>query len=135
MGWGTEGNFTSLISKAIRKVELPLISIFECLLAENRIIFGVNHSCTAWPPSETCYGDSGSPLFCNNIQVGVGSMGKDCFPGIWTRVDQYFGWIEKVRKENITIAFTKSRSGPQEVSSARITTFRYIFLLVLFYDK
>jgi hypothetical protein len=53
---------------------------------------------------DACQGDSGGPLFFNDgsswQQAGIVSWGYQCgvpnFPGIYTRVSQYFDWIADV---------------------------------------
>lgn len=50
---------------------------------------------------DSCWADSGGPLISKeNILIGVVSTGVGCarpgLPGIYTRVSEYVGWIEKI---------------------------------------
>lgn len=46
---------------------------------------------------DACVGDSGGPLFCNNLLVGIVSWGIGCgkknYPGVYTDVYFYRGFI------------------------------------------
>ncbi|KAJ8676684.1 hypothetical protein QAD02_012471 [Eretmocerus hayati] len=48
--------------------------------------------------SDSCQGDSGGPGVINGKLAGVVSSGMECgstyYPGIYTRVDKYFKWIQ-----------------------------------------
>ena len=50
--------------------------------------------------TDTCAGDSGSPLICgDNILSGITSWGYGCgepkYPGVYTKVSHYINWINK----------------------------------------
>ncbi|KAL3876033.1 hypothetical protein ACJMK2_033920 [Sinanodonta woodiana] len=57
---------------------------------------------------DSCWGDSGGPLFCHHdnqwTQAGIISLGYTCgdaaFPGIYTKVAYYYDWIENKIREN-----------------------------------
>ncbi|KAH3863760.1 hypothetical protein DPMN_026760 [Dreissena polymorpha] len=83
------------------------------LLPENdtaRNNFAIEDSviCATAEGRDSCQGDSGGPLACFHDghwnQVGVVSIGIDCansrFPGIYTRVNHYYDWIEAVIEAN-----------------------------------
>jgi secreted trypsin-like serine protease len=49
--------------------------------------------------TDTCSGDSGSPLICNNLLTGITSWGYGCgepiYPGVYTSLSYYLEWISK----------------------------------------
>ncbi len=49
--------------------------------------------------TDTCSGDSGSPLICNNSLTGITSWGYGCGepinPGVYTSLSYYLEWISK----------------------------------------
>ncbi|KAK7091482.1 chymotrypsin-1-like [Littorina saxatilis] len=55
------------------------------------------HVCSLQPPAGPCDNDSGAPLQCSGVLVGVLSWGRTgCnvnFPAVFTRVSQYRQWI------------------------------------------
>ncbi|CAL8328187.1 unnamed protein product [Arctogadus glacialis] len=53
---------------------------------------------------DTCRGDSGGPLMCNGVQVGITSFGKGCAirtkPGVYTFLSkQHIDWMNKVMQK------------------------------------
>lgn len=48
---------------------------------------------------DACQGDSGGPLTCNKVLAGIVSWGTGCakpgFPGIYSNVSYFYGWIEQ----------------------------------------
>uniref|UniRef100_A0A1Q3FET4 Putative trypsin-like serine protease n=1 Tax=Culex tarsalis TaxID=7177 RepID=A0A1Q3FET4_CULTA len=55
--------------------------------------------CAGQTGKDACQGDSGGPLVCDGKLAGVVSHGKNCgldgYPGIYSDVAYYRGWIEK----------------------------------------
>lgn len=53
---------------------------------------------------DSCQGDSGGPFTIGNKVIGVVSFGKGCgvpnFPGVYTNVAAYRGWIDKHLRGN-----------------------------------
>ncbi|XP_028168466.1 trypsin-3-like [Ostrinia furnacalis] len=49
------------------------------------------------PPRDACQGDSGGPLVADNFVIGIVSFGEGCaeaaYPGVYTRVSEYYSWI------------------------------------------
>lgn len=72
-------------------------------ITESNICAGVEEG-----GKDTCQGDSGGPLFRldgdGNAKVfGITSWGKGCalkgFPGVYTRVSSFAGWIDNIVSE------------------------------------
>ena len=57
--------------------------------------------CAGDPPKDACHGDSGGPLYTGTgvaaVQFGIVVAGEGCGkkPGVYARVSQHRGWIEK----------------------------------------
>ncbi|XP_047528764.1 trypsin-3-like [Vanessa atalanta] len=49
------------------------------------------------PPRDACQGDSGGPLVVDKSLIGIVSWGEECanstYPGVYTRVSNYYAWI------------------------------------------
>ncbi len=62
--------------------------------------------CAASPTQSTCSGDSGGPVVPTNgppvlaglVSWGSTRCGGDGLPALYTRVDQYLGWIEQAMR-------------------------------------
>ncbi|XP_058792483.1 trypsin-3-like [Phymastichus coffea] len=111
IGWGRIGS-SEPVSEDLRKVDLPIMSDEECLQADyrkNRITD--NMFCAGYFEGgrDSCKGDSGGPLLVRNDVgamevVGIVSFGRGCakprFPGVYTKVSNYLGWIgQNLRNE------------------------------------
>ena len=105
-GWGkTQAIDGHAPSAVLMKVDLRAMDNEVC---KNRPTFGPeringNVICASHPQRKTCQGDSGGALtFTNGAPkvVGVVSWGKkrctgDGQPGVYTRVENYLGWIKQ----------------------------------------
>ena len=105
-GWGkTQAVDGHAPSAVLMKVDLRAMDNEVC---KNRPTFGPeringNVICASHPQRKTCQGDSGGALtFTNGAPkvVGVVSWGKkrctgDGQPGVYTRVENYLGWIKQ----------------------------------------
>lgn len=104
-GWGTT-SFGGTSSENLLEVSLPIISTANCRL--NPIVGSKitdNMFCTYAENKDACQGDSGGPLNWIDPQtgrayiVGITSFGIGCAklntPGIYTKVTNYFSWIQQ----------------------------------------
>ena len=107
-GWGAVGaGATNEGSALILRVDLRLMGQRTCEQRPRRA--GKVHSkvfCAASPLQSTCSGDSGGPVVPTNgptvlaglVSWGSTRCGGDGLPGLYTRVDQYIGWIEQAMR-------------------------------------
>ncbi|NWH66646.1 GRAA protein, partial [Geococcyx californianus] len=106
-GWGQTNNHRRNPSDTLREVNITVISRQTCndkkhyknnpVITENMLCAGATKG-----GKDSCYGDSGGPLRCNNVMRGITSFGKanKCGaadgPGVYTRLTkQYLQWIRK----------------------------------------
>ncbi|NWU82336.1 GRAA protein, partial [Onychorhynchus coronatus] len=105
-GWGQTDNRRQTFSATLREVNVTVISRQVCndkrhygkpVVTENMICAGDKEG-----KKDSCSGDSGGPLRCNNVMRGITSFGKKnkCGspdgPGVYTRLTkQYLQWIRK----------------------------------------
>ncbi|KFQ23705.1 Granzyme A, partial [Merops nubicus] len=106
-GWGQTRNYPRKVSDTLREVNVTVISRQVCndnnhyknnpVITENMICAGAKNG-----GKDTCSGDSGGPLRCNNVVRGITSFGKlkKCGsvdgPGVYTRLTKkYLQWIRK----------------------------------------
>ncbi|XP_054158144.1 venom peptide isomerase heavy chain-like [Oppia nitens] len=100
-GWGTtaEDGEASLDLKAVM---VPLVSSRDCVSVYGRQLAPRVEICAGSEGKDACQGDSGGPLLQMDrngraSQVGIVSEGHGCarkgFPGIYTRVEAFLGWI------------------------------------------
>ncbi|NXS69456.1 GRAA protein, partial [Pandion haliaetus] len=106
-GWGQTQNDPGKISDTLREVNITVISRQICndshhyknnpIITENMICAGAKKG-----GKDSCSGDSGGPLRCNNVMRGITAFGKanKCGsadgPGVYTRLtQQYLQWIRK----------------------------------------
>ncbi|KFO93227.1 Granzyme A, partial [Buceros rhinoceros silvestris] len=105
-GWGRTHNDLKTPSDTLREVNVTVISRQTCndkhhyknnpVITENMICAGAKKG-----GKDSCNGDSGGPLRCNNVMRGITAFGKSkCGavdgPGVYTRLTkQYLQWIRK----------------------------------------
>ncbi|XP_062456020.1 granzyme A [Rhea pennata] len=106
-GWGKTHNNLKKSSGTLREVNITVIDRRICndwkhynsnpVITENMICAGSRRG-----GKDSCSGDSGGPLICNNVMRGITSFGKanKCgavdSPGVYTRLTkQYLLWIRK----------------------------------------
>ncbi|NXC46727.1 GRAA protein, partial [Penelope pileata] len=105
-GWGETTNGVRKPSDTLREVNVTVISREICndkkhyrnkpVITDNMICAG-----SAKGGKDSCAGDSGGPLICNNVMRGITSFGKSkCGladgPGVYTRLTKkHLQWISK----------------------------------------
>ncbi|NWI04218.1 GRAA protein, partial [Tichodroma muraria] len=106
-GWGTTTNHPYTRPTALMEVNITVIGREICnnknhyngkpIITQNMICAGARNG-----EKDSCNGDSGGPLRCNNVMRGVASFGKlkRCGkpdgPGVYTRLTKrYLEWIRK----------------------------------------
>ncbi|NXY60228.1 GRAA protein, partial [Callaeas wilsoni] len=105
-GWGTTTNYLYTPPTALMEVNITVIRREICnnkkhyngkpVITENMICAGNKNG-----KKDSCNGDSGGPLRCNNMMRGITSFGKkNCGkadgPGVYTRLTKrYLEWIRK----------------------------------------
>lgn len=104
IGWGQVSE-TGSYSSQLLETTLPIVAHQQCLTAykgfENIIEDAMICAGTPSGDKDSCYGDSGGPLFVSSgqsyVQAGVVSFGKECglanVPGVYARVSSYHDWI------------------------------------------
>lgn len=103
-GWGYTAENDKNVSTELRSVVLPLLNNQNCsdLLPREP---SQTEICTLDPAArkDSCQGDSGSPLVCENVGVGIVSWGRGCArnnsPAVYTRIDKYADWIKTKIKD------------------------------------
>ncbi|NXO49665.1 GRAA protein, partial [Aramus guarauna] len=106
-GWGKTQSRQINFSDTLREVNITVISRQTCndknhykhnpVITNNMICAGDKNG-----GKDSCYGDSGGPLICNNVLRGITAFGKPgkCGtvdgPGVYTRLTkQYLKWIRQ----------------------------------------
>ncbi|XP_037539825.1 trypsin-3-like isoform X1 [Nematolebias whitei] len=95
-GWGVTQVYTSVLSNALRAVDVREMSncnmYYWGRITPNMICAG-----SMFGGKDACQGDSGGPLVCNGCLEGIVSWGIGCanafYPGVYTKVRQYVDWI------------------------------------------
>ncbi len=101
-GWGQVSE-TGPATDLLRETTLPIVDHDTCNRAYNNEIDRDSMVCAGTPSGDkdSCYGDSGGPLFVKRnddyVQAGVVSFGEECglanVPGVYARVSSYYDWI------------------------------------------
>ncbi|TNM86627.1 hypothetical protein fugu_006857 [Takifugu bimaculatus] len=101
-GWGVTQIYSSYLSPVLRAVDVQIISncrryYYWGMITPNMLCAG-----SRLGGKDSCQGDSGGPLVCNGLFEGIVSWGIGCahpyFPGVYTRIRNYVGWIEDIIK-------------------------------------
>lgn len=102
LGWGQISE-TGPYSDVLRQATVPIVDHQSCNRAYNNDIDETSMVCAGTPSgdADSCYGDSGGPLFVTrggqSVQAGVVSFGEECglpgVRGVYARVSNYYDWI------------------------------------------
>lgn len=106
-GWGMYDVTKELFADGLRKVDIEVIAESTCNAATsyNGQITSNMFCAGKWEGGkDACSGDSGGPLVYYDgttaIQTGIVSWGDGCgeagFPGVYTRLVNYLGWINSI---------------------------------------
>lgn len=112
-GWGSTSGSPDEQSSVLMQVTVPVRSDDAC----TRALFPDYHAstelCAGSPGADSCYGDSGGPLFditdcCQypgTVLYGLTSYGVGCGtnPGVYTSVAAYRDWIDEVIATNFGV--------------------------------
>lgn len=96
IGWGVKNEGGS-VSLELQKVNIPIISFFECRIYLSYLERG--QICAGYRQGghDACQGDSGGPLIVDNSLVGIVSWGEGCArpgkPGVYTEISYHREWI------------------------------------------
>lgn len=107
-GWGYT-SYGGPPSHALRFVNVPIVPFANCRVAHGSHL-KQGMLCAGCGGKDACSADSGGPLVCNNIQVGIVSWGTNCghanFPGVYTNVAHYFTWIQIQQERSSSMSAT-----------------------------
>ncbi|CAN9512987.1 unnamed protein product [Ophioblennius macclurei] len=110
-GWGYTKNNAKQMSDVLRSVNVTVIDRAKCnspkyynfqpVITSSMICAGSDGK----KPADSCTGDSGGPLLCNGVLVGITSFGKNCGllekPGVYSLLtEKQVKWIQKTIKRS-----------------------------------
>lgn len=133
-GWGETEEKRRAVD--LMCVKLPRISSSECKKFWGKQIKFPDHVlCTlSKQGKDTCGGDSGGPLTCQGIQVGITSWGGECGkldePGVYSRLDSYLDFLRlmvKVARSKIQATTFRTSS----VSKFASMSYKHFFIVIL----
>lgn len=115
-GWGVTKEKAMVTSDTLQGVEVKIEDrdLCSCYYNSNPVITQ-DMLCAGnkKAKADACWGDSGGPLLCKKLLVGVVSGGRGCGdpkkPGVYTRLsDRHLSWIKNTikRRSNITAPLT-----------------------------
>jgi hypothetical protein len=107
-GWGAVASGTEATSAAMLRADLRVMDNAVCQQRPGYAAPKIHGKvfCAAHPTRSTCRADSGGPVVLTlgrPVLVGLVSWGRqrcagDGMPGVYTRIDQYVGWIEQAMR-------------------------------------
>ncbi|KAM3621083.1 uncharacterized protein V6R79_005795 [Siganus canaliculatus] len=95
-GWGVTWFNSYSLSPVLRSVDVDIFSdcwyYYYFRITQNMVCAG-----SLYGGRDACQGDSGGPLICDGKFEGIVSWGIGCanayYPGVYTKVRNYLGWI------------------------------------------
>lgn len=109
IGWGRQGE-KAAPSNVLKETALRVLSTAECRNSTIGDLISDIMLCTLRHDRDACQGDSGGPLLREKPDgkyeiIGIVSWGVGCAiegtPGVYVRVSEYLGWIERHTKSGI----------------------------------
>ncbi|XP_044015389.1 chymotrypsin-1-like [Aphidius gifuensis] len=93
-GWGTTLP-DGFVNNELQVIKLNIIKLDRCQKIFPKV--GCGQICTSTSDGGLCFGDSGSPLVIENMQIAIASWGSPCangYPDIHSNVYYYLNWIK-----------------------------------------
>lgn len=96
IGWGTtKAKGQPSYPDDLQEVDVPVVGDARCGRVYGASFHGPTMLCAGAPGIDSCYGDSGGPLFARDtdgfVQLGIVSWGNGCatkrFPGVYSEVN------------------------------------------------
>uniref|UniRef100_A0AAG5CQK5 Peptidase S1 domain-containing protein n=1 Tax=Anopheles atroparvus TaxID=41427 RepID=A0AAG5CQK5_ANOAO len=111
IGWGKLANGS--LAQGLQKAVVPIMTNAQCRKTNYRASrITDNMLCAGYSGGgkDACQGDSGGPLSVGDSNfreiVGIVSWGEGCarpnFPGVYTRITRYLGWIKANTRDACT---------------------------------
>ncbi|XP_060930101.1 trypsin I-P1-like [Limanda limanda] len=102
-GWGVTQRYKRVLSPVLRAVDVTVYKYcwyyYWSRITPNMMCAGNYRG-----GKDSCQGDSGGPLICDGKFTGIVSWGISCaiayYPGVYTKVINYVGWIEDTIRDN-----------------------------------
>lgn len=100
-----------------------------------------NELCTKYPGNQVFWIDSGGPLVCKGVQVGMALDGLFCtgkknnYPGLWARVDSHHDWIQYKLSEFEKSPKPRQANASENTSSTTRTHLCLHIPIILFVSK
>ncbi|KAJ8338775.1 hypothetical protein SKAU_G00355610 [Synaphobranchus kaupii] len=115
-GWGITNEKDKVPSDTLQGVEVKIEDrdLCSCYYNNNPTIT-MDMLCAGnkKAKADACFGDSGGPLLCKKVLVGVVSGGRGCGnpkkPGVYTRLsDRHLTWIKNVMKHRSNVSASQT---------------------------
>nr|AOW41606.1 trypsin [Euphausia superba] len=110
IGWGKERDTHIFGTDILHEAQVPVISAQSCRQVYKDYFITNNMFCAGFKKGriDSCAGDSGGPLLCQRqgrwFIYGITSFGEGCGKrgkfGIYSRVSNYYKWIQDVIKDH-----------------------------------
>ncbi|KAL3975522.1 F-box protein 30 [Sarotherodon galilaeus] len=108
-GWGATKSKAEQMSDVLRSVNVTVIDRVKCnspAYYNLKPVITSSMICAGSETADTCVGDSGGPLLCNDVLTGITSFGpEECgnkkHPGVYAFLsDKQLQWIKKTMTQN-----------------------------------